>query len=204
MNDDHPTLHRIDAAAVESFFKSGYHASSMRKIAALAQVQAASMYHWYPSKEELLVHLMTQFMDGLSREVESALEGVTDPVERMARAVRAHVAYHGNHRETAFVADTEVRALTGPARTTVMERRDAYQKVFRDLIQAGVDMGRMSCPDVRVTTFAVLLQCTGVAAWFQPDGPLPLEQVADAHVELVLNALCARPASDDGGRDAGA
>ena len=40
-----------------------------------------------------------------------------------------------------------------------------------------------------VATYAILLQCTGVALWFDPSGPLKLEQVAELHVELVLGSL---------------
>ena len=40
-----------------------------------------------------------------------------------------------------------------------------------------------------MATYAILLQCTGVALWFDPSGPLALEQVAELHVELVLGSL---------------
>jgi hypothetical protein len=40
-----------------------------------------------------------------------------------------------------------------------------------------------------VATYAILLQCTGVALWFDPSGPLTLKQVAELHVELVLGSL---------------
>jgi hypothetical protein len=33
------------------------------------------------------------------------------------------------------------------------------------------------------------LACTGVALWFDPDGPLGLDEVADLQVELVLSSL---------------
>ena len=40
-----------------------------------------------------------------------------------------------------------------------------------------------------MATYAILLQCTGVALWFDPGWPLTLEQVAELHVELVLGSL---------------
>ena len=43
--------------------------------------------------------------------------------------------------------------------------------------------------DARVAAYAILLQCTGVALWFDPEGPLPLDEVAELHVELVLGSL---------------
>ena len=40
-----------------------------------------------------------------------------------------------------------------------------------------------------MAAYAILLQCTGVALWFDPDGPLKLDEVAELHVELVLGSL---------------
>jgi AcrR family transcriptional regulator len=188
-SSDHPTLQRVEEAALSSFAANGYHAASMRKIAALAEVQPASLYHWFPSKQDLLVTLMSRFMDGLTKEVAAAIAKETDPVRRLAGAIRAHILFHGSNRRSAFVADTEVRALEGEARRAVMEQRDAYQDQFIRLIQDGVDAGAFQCPDVKVATFAILLQCTGVAAWYRPDGPLTLDEVADIHVELVFTGL---------------
>lgn len=188
-SSDHPTLQRVEQAALSAFATNGYHAASMRKIAALAEVHPASLYHWYPSKQDLLVTLMSRFMDGLTEEVGEAIARESDPARRLAGAIRAHVVFHASNRQSAFVADTEVRALEGEARQAVMTQRDAYQEQFIALIVAGVEAGELHCRDVRVAAFAILLQCTGVAAWYRPDGPLTLQEVADLHVELVFSGL---------------
>ncbi len=61
--------------------------------------------------------------------------------------------------------------------------------MFGGLIAAGVSDGSLRTSDADVATYAILLQCTGVALWFDRDGPLGLEQVAELHVELVLGSL---------------
>ena len=49
------TREAIHRAAIELFARLGYHATSMRAIASAAGVQPAAIYHWYPSKEAILV-----------------------------------------------------------------------------------------------------------------------------------------------------
>jgi AcrR family transcriptional regulator len=190
---DVTTRDRIDAAAVEAFATIGYHATSMRRIAMDAGVQAASLYHWYPSKEELLVTLMRRFMDGITREVLAAVDEQSSPTRRLAAAVWTHVVYHGMHRRAAFVTDTELRALTGAHREEIMHIRDGYERVFLHLIRDGVQAGELHCRDPHIATLAILLQCTGVAVWYRPTGELTLQEIADIHVELVLTSLGARP-----------
>jgi TetR/AcrR family transcriptional regulator, cholesterol catabolism regulator len=179
----------IDRAAIELFARRGYHATSMRALASAARVQPAAIYHWYPNKEAILIGLQDDFMDRLTERVEAAIARQERPALRLAAAVREHVAFHGVHRLAAFVTDSEIRALTEGPRTALIARRDAYQAIFSDLIRDGIRDGSLRCTDAMIATYAILLQCTGVALWFDPAGPLRLEQVAELHVELVLGSV---------------
>lgn len=194
----------IDRAALDLFARRGYHATSMRAIASAAKVQPAAIYHWYPSKEAILVSLQDDFMDRLTDKVEAAMSRHERPALRLAAAVREHVHFHGIHRRAAFVTDSEIRALTPGPRRKLIARRDAYQEVFGAMIREGIADGTLRATHPNVATYAILLQCTGAALWFDPAGPLALEEVADAYVELVLGSLQASPAliaeaTEDGG-----
>lgn len=183
------TQEAIDAAALELFARRGYHATSMRAIGAAAEVRPAAIYHWYPSKEAILVSLQDEFMDRLTERVVAAAAEQTVPALQLAAAVREHVVFHGLNRRAAFVTDSEIRALEPEARAALVEQRDIYQARFTDIIRDGVLDGSLRTSDARVATYAILLQCTGVALWFNPDEPLSLEQVAEIHIELVLGSL---------------
>jgi AcrR family transcriptional regulator len=165
----------------------------MRAIAAEARVQPAAIYHWYSSKEAILVGLQDDFMRGLTEQVVEAVEQQRRPALRLAAAVREHVVYHGLHRQEAFVTDSEIRALTEAPRQALIAKRDEYQARFAGMIRDGIRDGSLRTSDVHVATYAILLQCTGVALWFAPSGPLRLDEVAELHVELVLGSLQAAP-----------
>jgi AcrR family transcriptional regulator len=183
------TRSAIDEAALDLFARLGYHATSMRAIAAAAGVQPASLYHWYPSKESILVEMQDAFMDGLEAQLRAAMAEQPSPAFVLGAAVRAHVDFHGRHQREAFVTDTEIRALEPAAQSRLIARRDAYEKFIEDPIRAGVSAGQLACSSPKVATYAILLQCTGVALWFAPDGPLSLDDVCDVHVELVLGSV---------------
>ena len=183
------TREAIHEAAVELFAQRGYHATSMRSIAAAASVQPAAIYHWYPNKEAILVRLQDDFMERLTEKVVAAMDEQDRPALRLAAAVSEHVVFHGLHRRAAFVTDSEIRALTEGPRRALIAKRDDYQAMFGEMIRDGIRDGSLRASDAPVATYAILLQCTGVALWFDPDGPLKLEQVAELHVELVLGSL---------------
>jgi len=180
-------------AAIELFAQRGYHATSMREIAAAVQIQAAGIYHWYESKDAILFRLETDFLDELSDVVASAIEHQKSPASRLAAAVREHVLFHGLSPRAAFVTDSELRALSGKNKVAIQARRDAYQDMFIEIIKDGVESGVFITSDIRIASYAILLECTGVAIWFNPSGSRTLEEVAKIHMELVLGSLYVRP-----------
>lgn len=183
----------IDEVAIELFSKRGYHATSMREIASAAGIQPAAIYHWYPSKEAILVHLQDTFMERLTEVVVRAAERHTRPALKLAATIHAHVVFHGLHARAAFVTDSEIRALTDEPRERLIAQRDAYQQRLAEMIRDGIRDGSLRSSNARVATYAILLQCTGVALWFDPNGSLGLDEVAELHVELVLGSLQASP-----------
>jgi AcrR family transcriptional regulator len=183
------TREAIHEVALELFARLGYHATSMRAIASEARVQPAAIYHWYSSKEAILVQLQDDFMQQLTEKVIAAMDRHDRPALRLAAAVREHVVFHGLHPRAAFVTDSEIRALTEGPRRALIAKRDDYQAIFSAMIRDGIRDGSLRASDAHVATYAILLQCTGVALWFDPRGPLKLEQVAELHVELVLGSL---------------
>src|SRR5579859_3929910 len=95
-------------AAVDLFAQRGYHATSMRDIASAVGFRAAGIYHWYPSKEAILIKLQDAFIVDLAAEVMAAVERQHRPGTRMAAAVREHVVFHGRNAQAAFVTDSEI------------------------------------------------------------------------------------------------
>ncbi len=67
------TREAIHRAAVDLFAQLGYNATSMRALAATAEVQPAAIYHWYPSKEAILIRLQDDFMEQLTARVDAAV-----------------------------------------------------------------------------------------------------------------------------------
>lgn len=183
------TRQAIESAAIGLFAERGYHATSMRQIAAAARIRPAAIYHWFDSKEQILVHLQDDFMERLEAVVAEAVEGADGPAGEMAAAVHAHVVFHGHHPRAAFVTDSEIRALGAKARKRLIARRDRYESIFRQMIEDGVGSGEFQVSDPAVACYAILLQCTGVALWYDPRGKSSLERIARVHVELVMGSL---------------
>jgi len=81
---------RVISAAEALFNKQGFDAASMRDIAAAAEMQAASVYYYFESKEELLWAVWEKGGLELLHRVVAAIANKTDPWQRMETACVAH------------------------------------------------------------------------------------------------------------------
>jgi AcrR family transcriptional regulator len=76
----------IDAAA-EVIGRQGYAHTSLKDIAIAAGVTPALIYHYFDSKEDLLLALMGVLQDKLHRAVDAARDRASEPFERIAATV---------------------------------------------------------------------------------------------------------------------
>src|SRR5579859_1769595 len=118
---------RILAAAVQLFAQYGYHAATMRDIARIAGIQAASIYYHYPSKQALLVEIMDTYMRQLNASLEQIIAQPTGVPERLYEAIASHIRLHTTYKAEFFIIDTEIRALESTQREQILTLRDQYE-----------------------------------------------------------------------------
>jgi AcrR family transcriptional regulator len=180
---------RIQREATELFYERGYHAASMRDIAARVGIKAGSLYNHFPSKQDLLLRISLEATRELYVGALARLEGVEDAEEALRTYVHWHVEFHAVHRLDCRVADKELRSLLPDARRAVLELRDAHEEICVELLRRGARERGWHVANERVVSIAILTACTEVDAWFRDDGSLTASQVAQIYADLIINGL---------------
>ncbi len=185
------TEREIYAAAVDLISERGFHGTSLRAVAGAVGLQMSSLYYHFPSKQDLLVEIMTRSMRDLISTVETAISGHRDegPMERLKAAVRGHILFHAGRRNEAFILDNEMRSLEPAGRKAVMKMRNQYEQIFTELLTEGSEQGVFRFGDTRLALFALMAMCTGVAVWYRPGGRLSLEDIADGYTDLFFQGI---------------
>jgi len=118
------------AAAEKLFSERGFEATGVREIADAMNLQAGSLYAHIESKEDLLWEILNaaadRFFDAINPIVASDL--VT--IEKLRRAIAAHVAVITGSVQAAAVYSTEWRHLGEPRRDEFAARRNEYEQLF--------------------------------------------------------------------------
>ena len=182
-------------AAVQLFAEYGYHASPLRDIARIAGIQAASIYHHYPSKQALLVEIMQTYMQLLNNSTERIMREHTDPQQQLHEVIANHIRMHTTYKAEFFILDTEIRSLEGERRPFILSLRHKYEALLQDILHTGMEQGLFHPCDVKVTSYAVIAMCTQVASWFRPDGRLSVQQVITIYRQLITEGVVLAPES---------
>lgn len=173
------------AAALAAFAEHGYHGTSVREIAARANLSVPGLYHHYPSKQSLLQGLLERTMtDLLQRSELAVVEAGPEPVDQFDAVVESLLRFHMYRREQAFVGSTEIRSLDDSYRSSYIAHRDRQQRIVDDIVFAGVERGDFSTAYPKDASRAVTTMCVGVSTWFKLDGELGADELIFRNLQL--------------------
>jgi AcrR family transcriptional regulator len=173
-------------AALTLFTELGYHGTAVSQIAASLGIRTPSLYNHMRSKQDLLEAIIGRTVDGVLDDFRAAVDDVSDPVERLRRAVRVYALRHATHRREALVANRDTTSLPEPARTRVRQRERDHERAVRAIICDGVSAGDFHVDSPSLASFAILEMCLSIARWFRDDGARTAEEVADEYTDFAL------------------
>ena len=191
---------RVVQAALAMFLRRGYVGTSMKELAKSLGVSAPALYWYFPSKEDLYVYVMHSTTEDFVGFVRASLTE-SDPALRLAQLVRAHVTWQLQQSDAARMFDLTVSSVAQaqgiPAERLgpIVEMETAYLHEVRSILNAGVETGSLRPIDVKTTAFAIITLCEYVHTWYNPQGPLTIEQVADQYEGMVMKLVGASAAS---------
>jgi AcrR family transcriptional regulator len=185
----------IRKAGLRLIFEHGYEAMSLRQLAAEVGIQAGSLYNHISTKQELLFDLIQDHINELLRQLDCALDGKEEPAGKLRAFVAFHVTYHMTRKREVFIANSELRSLEPKNYEAIVALRSAYEARLARILSEGVSEGVFEVVDIRVATFAILAQLTGVCSWYRPGGRLTKDAIIAAHEKLVLSGVSPQAAS---------
>jgi len=114
---------QIVEAATELFSDQGFYRTTIKDIAKLAGISAGLVYQYVREKEDVLLLVLLDVVDGYTQAIPKALEGVEDPLQQLVIAVDSYTRVVDSHRAGTVLAYRSTKSLS-PERREIIQRRE--------------------------------------------------------------------------------
>ena len=134
--------------------------------------------------------MLMAFIDDVRAQATSS-----DPLIRLRQLAAAHVRWRLERPEIAEVFDialgvrTRVNQLPDEHRRRIRAIKRMYLDELRATLKAGARIGTFDFDDVRVTAFALVTLCGSAHTWYDPDGDLTVDEVAEMYADFAAGMV---------------
>jgi AcrR family transcriptional regulator len=175
--------------AAKIILQKGYDATSVGDIADALGITKAGLYHYIRGKTDLLFEIMKYGLRVLQREVTDPAEKINDPEKRLRFIISTHARIVTRGDGAVSILVDEARALSATQYRAVTRLKRAYLDILRRTINELRAEGKLRQIDTTVAAFGAIAMINWLSRWYQPDGPLTAEEIADQITEMALHGV---------------
>ena len=179
--------------AARLFARTGFLGASVADLAAACETSKSLIYHYYPSKEDILYAVMTSHLDQLGEDVAEVMATQEGAGVRLHALVHRFMGHYVGAADRQKVLLNELDSLPKDWRAEVVAKQRVIMKAVRDLI-VGLEPGLAEDPArAQVKTMLLFGMINWTHTWFDPSGEVSADEVADMALQLLTAGVAAEP-----------
>ncbi len=178
-------------AAGREFRTRGFAETGMREIAAAADLSPANLYNYFHGKDEILFFCQDSALDRLIANLERTCRAKAASTERLRSVIVFHLHCVLDEVEGS-AAHLLTNSIPSHLQKRLLTKRDRYEQGVRHLIAAGIRSAEFLPADPALAARAILGALNSTIPWFNPQGPLTTEELADNFATYLIRGLQAK------------
>lgn len=179
----------LDTAA-SVFAEQGMEKASMAQIAAHGQVSKALLYHYYPSKDALILAIITTHLEELDAAIEAADDTGLEPQQRLRKLVGTVLESYRGADDQHKVQLNATAALNDEQKAQILALERRIVKRFALVLrQINPDLDNPERPLLTPVTMSLFGMMNWVYMWFRDGGRITREDYADVATTLILEGI---------------
>jgi AcrR family transcriptional regulator len=186
-------------AAGREFRTRGYAETGMREIAAAADLSPANLYNYFRGKDEILFFCQDNALDRLIANLDPTRRAKNNATEKLRAVIVFHLHCILDEVEGS-AAHLLTNSISAHLQKRLLVKRDRYEQGVRQVIAAGIRSGEFADTDPALAARLILGALNSTIAWFNPQGPLSAEELAEVFATCLTRGLQAKFADQAPGR----
>ena len=159
---------RILRAATHLFASKGFEGTSVRDIAEKVGLSVPGMFHYFPSKEEILYEIMTVFMDNAYRKIMEVYSADIDPTEKLSEICKFYVEQYAGHKHQLTILISERKSLIPEHRQICIRKEREYVKALTNLFKELTKRKRLKAINHSILAFIFFGMVHWTYQWYNP------------------------------------
>jgi AcrR family transcriptional regulator len=185
---------QIAEKAAELFDAAGYYNTSMEDIAESAGLRKPTLYHYFKSKDEILLEIHSEMIELILRRHEERLEaGVESHSRELYGLMRDLIELMETHPGHLRIFFEHQRELPEHYKEPIRARRQRFRGYVSDAIAGGIEAGEFVETDVEMATLAILGMCNWTYQWLRPNQERTAAEVTDAFWHFAMRGIAVNP-----------
>jgi len=177
---------RLLKTAARLFRTHGFERTTVRDLAKELGIQSGSLFHHYPSKQEILRNVVEQTILLNIERMQLSLsqnQAIEDKLQALILCELQSILVDTGAEMAVLVY--EWRGLSEQNQAQILTLRDSYEQLWLDILAQAFEQGIVSIKPIvlrRLLTGAI----SWTINWYKPSGDLSLEQLAQMTLSLAL------------------
>jgi AcrR family transcriptional regulator len=178
--------------AAQLFNEKGYAASTLDEVAVRLGVSKPTVYYYVDSKDVILFECVKTGLEMLQQAIHSVDAQGGSAYEKLLAAMRAYVEIVTQDFGMCVIRVGE-DPLPEAGRRKLRRMKAALDGEFRALIRQGIDEGSITPCDPKLAAFTLAGALSWIGRWYDPDGDLTPDRIADQCIGVLTRGLAATP-----------
>lgn len=178
----------MDSAAL-LFARTGYPNAKMQDIAKACGASKSMLYHYFPSKDDLLFAMLEEHLELLISALEQTCAEVADPRDRFMAFVRIYVQKSAQARRRNIVAMNDVKFLPPSRQAPLLQLEGKVIRITGDLLR---DLNpRLDESHYKPYAMMLIGMLNWTDTWYRPGGVMKQPELCDRLSRLFLRGFLA-------------
>ncbi|MEO8298316.1 MAG: TetR/AcrR family transcriptional regulator [Burkholderiales bacterium] len=185
----------LDAAAA-LFAKTGYPSAKMQDIATACGATKSMLYHYFPTKDDLLFAMLDQHLQSVLKAVEQVMGERGTAVQRLSSFVLAYAQKSAQSRRRHIIAMNDVKYLPADRQAPLL----AMEVKIIDLVAALLHEVHPGLSKDFYTPYTMMLigMLNWTDTWYRPGGKIKPQDLCERMARLFLHGFLAEATAPAG------
>lgn len=175
--------------AAELIREKGFKAASMRDLAEIVGVEAASLYNHIKSKNELLFEICLDVANIYNQKIHQIAEEQISCIDKIEMLLRFHIQCMVQNFEKVFVSDREWKHLSEPYLSNFQSLRRNYRKKFAAIIEEGICRNEIKKIDATTAVLIMLYAVSGIESWHRSTQKISGNALEENMIAILIGGL---------------